>query len=90
MTEYKRATELCKGCVVMMNSRSGMAGYGNAQCVAEVDLHLGEVSLWGHNQWYKTYYEGSETSMYDFTVAQIEQYTALANARHIPWASSDD
>lgn len=51
-----RATELTKGCIVMMKSGSGLHGYGNAQCVSSVCEPLGELSLYGHNQYYKTYH----------------------------------
>ena len=50
------AKELKKGCVVFMKSSSGLVGYGNAQCVKEVHHEsLGTISLYGHNQHYKTY-----------------------------------
>ncbi len=48
----ERATKLTKGCVVVMAGRSGMPGYGNAQCVQEVCEPLGTVSLYGHNEYY--------------------------------------
>ncbi|HUX46575.1 MAG TPA: hypothetical protein VMV58_01055, partial [Desulfosporosinus sp.] len=48
--------ELKKGCVVFMKASSGLTGYGNAQCVSEVHHEsLGTISLYGHNQHYKTY-----------------------------------
>jgi len=47
--------ELTKGCVVMMKASSGMKGYGNRQCISEVCEPLGTISLYGHNQHYKTY-----------------------------------
>jgi len=47
--------ELTKGCVVYMNPDSGMKGYGNTQCVSWVSHELGELSLYGHNEHYKTY-----------------------------------
>ncbi len=50
-----RATELTRGCVVMMKGSSGMTGYGNAQCVSNVCEPLGEISLFGHNTCYKDY-----------------------------------
>lgn len=46
---------LMKGCVVYMSSKSGCRGYGNPQCVRDVCEPLGELSLYGHNQAYKTY-----------------------------------
>jgi len=48
--------ELTKGCVVFMKASSNLTGYGNAQCVSEVHHEsLGTISLYGHNQHYKTY-----------------------------------
>ena len=48
--------ELKKGSVVFMKASSGLCGYGNAQCVSEVHgKELGTISLYGHNQHYKTY-----------------------------------
>ena len=48
--------ELKKGCVVFMKASSGLVGYGNAQCVSGVHHEsLGTISLYGHNQHYKTY-----------------------------------
>ncbi len=45
-----------KGDVVFMKASSGMMGYGNAQCISEVHCEqLGTISLYGHNQHYKTY-----------------------------------
>jgi hypothetical protein len=46
---------LVKGCVVKMKSSSGMVGWGNVQCVSSVCEELGTLSLYGHNQHYKTY-----------------------------------
>jgi CDP-glucose 4,6-dehydratase len=40
-------------------------------------------------EWYKTYYQGSEKSMYSYTVRQIEEYTALAQQRSISWAENN-
>jgi len=48
--------ELSKGCVVFMKGSSGLIGYGNPQCVSDVHhKSLGTISLYGHNQHYKTY-----------------------------------
>lgn len=52
----ERATTLTKGCVVFMKSDSGLVGYGNPQCISNVCLPLGEISLYGHNQHYKDYH----------------------------------
>ena len=49
----QRADKLVKGCVVMMESSSGMKGYGDSQCVKSVCEPLSEISLYGHNQHYK-------------------------------------
>jgi len=40
-------------------------------------------------EWYKNYYQGELSSMYDFTVNQIEEYTKLANKRKISWSNYD-
>ena len=49
-------SEFTKGDVVFMKASSGMMGYGNAQCISEVHSEqLGTISLYGHNQHYKTY-----------------------------------
>ena len=45
---------IVKGCVVMMSAKSGLTGYGNPQCVSDICEPLGTVSLYGHNQHYKT------------------------------------
>ena len=44
--------KLIKGCVVMMKPNT-IVGYGNPQCVSNVCEPLGEISLYGHNQYYK-------------------------------------
>ena len=47
--------KVSKGCVVFMKRSSGLTGYGNAQCVSAVHHEsLGTISLYGHNQHYKT------------------------------------
>jgi hypothetical protein len=51
----EKTQKLTKGCVVLMKASSGLQGYGNAQCVSNVCEPLGEISLYGHNQCYKTY-----------------------------------
>lgn len=38
-------------------------------------------------QWFKAFYEHDADSMYDFTMAQIAEYTQLAQEREIEWAS---
>ena len=38
-------------------------------------------------EWYKTYYQNINSSMYDFTISQIEDYTNLAKYRDIEWAN---
>lgn len=50
-----RATQLMSGCVVRMKASSGMPGYGNIQCVSSVCEPLDTISLYGHNQHYKTW-----------------------------------
>ena len=51
----KLADKLVAGCTVMMKADSGMEGYGNIQCVKTVCEPLSEISLYGHNQNYKTW-----------------------------------
>jgi hypothetical protein len=51
-----RATQIVKGCVVIMSGESGMKGYGNPQSVSKVCEPLGELSLYGHNQHYKIHH----------------------------------
>ncbi len=42
--------------MVFMKASSGLSGYGNAQCISDVHhKSLGTISLYGHNQHYKTY-----------------------------------
>ena len=62
----KRSQELIKGCIVMMKSSSGLAGYGNPQCVSSVCEPLGTISLYGHNQHYK-----------DYDIAEIIEYPLI-------------
>jgi len=40
-------------------------------------------------EWYKTYYQNQEQSMYDFTINQIELYTNTARIKGVSWASND-
>lgn len=47
--------EITKGSVVYMKKESGLEGYGNPQCVSWVSDEIGELSLYGHNEHYKTY-----------------------------------
>ena len=37
-------------------------------------------------EWYKMFYELPNSSMYDFTLSQITEYTKYAIERNIPWA----
>ena len=39
-------------------------------------------------EWYKEYYRNIENSMYDFSIKQIQEYTALAKERSINWAAA--
>jgi len=39
--------------------------------------------------WYKSYYQDHNSSMYDFTISQIMEYTKLAELRYINWATND-
>ena len=40
--------------------------------------------------WYKLYYEKQSSSMCDFTLSQIKEFTNLAKDRDILWALNDD
>lgn len=40
-------------------------------------------------KWYKNYYDNVSSSMFDFTVEQIHEYTKLAKARGMRWATND-
>lgn len=40
-------------------------------------------------EWYKSYYQNPQYSMYEFTLRQIEEYTALAQQRSIGWAQDN-
>jgi len=39
--------------------------------------------------WYKAFYQEQHTSMYDYTVGQINEYKKLAQQRNILWACDD-
>jgi CDP-glucose 4,6-dehydratase len=39
--------------------------------------------------WYKNYYGNNDSSMYDFSLAQIRKYAKLAQRRQITWAKND-
>jgi len=39
--------------------------------------------------WYKYYYQGNESSMYDFSVTQIEEYLKIAQSKSISWSKDD-
>ena len=39
--------------------------------------------------WYKYYYQARNSSMYDFTISQIMEYTKLAELRNIKWTKND-
>jgi CDP-glucose 4,6-dehydratase len=41
-------------------------------------------------EWYKTFYQDDFSSIFDYTLNQIKEYTSLAQSRNIPWASSID
>jgi CDP-glucose 4,6-dehydratase len=41
-------------------------------------------------EWYKTFYQNESSSIYDFTLNQIKDFTRSAKSRNIPWASFDD
>lgn len=41
-------------------------------------------------EWYKLYYENKLSSMSDFTLKQIQDYTKLAKDRKISWSVTDD
>jgi CDP-glucose 4,6-dehydratase len=37
-------------------------------------------------EWYKHFYQATDSSMHDFTISQIEEYTRLGRSREINWA----
>jgi CDP-glucose 4,6-dehydratase len=39
--------------------------------------------------WYKHYYQNQNTSMHDYTVSQIKEYTDYAKLKQLPWACDD-
>lgn len=51
----ERSRDLIRGCIVKMQSTSGLIGHGNEQCISSVCEPLGTISLFGHNQNYKIY-----------------------------------
>ena len=40
-------------------------------------------------EWYKFYYQNKNSSMYEFTINQIEEYAKLASSRSLIWAGND-
>lgn len=54
MFEATNMKNLKRGDVVFMKP-STCEGWGNEQCISGVCEPLGEISLFGHNQAYKTY-----------------------------------
>ncbi|MBT5633879.1 MAG: CDP-glucose 4,6-dehydratase [Nitrospina sp.] len=40
-------------------------------------------------EWYKNYYQNIDSSMFNFTAEQINEYTLFAKARHMKWATND-
>lgn len=40
-------------------------------------------------EWYKSYYQNKNNSMYEFAINQIEDYSKLANSRGLTWAKND-
>ena len=38
-------------------------------------------------EWYKRFYEQEDRSMYNYSMAQIKEYTQLAQERGVKWAS---
>jgi CDP-glucose 4,6-dehydratase len=40
-------------------------------------------------EWYKSYYQNPEKSMYEYTISQINNYVKLAENKKIPWALND-
>ena len=39
-------------------------------------------------EWYRTFYENEEETMYDFSINQINEYTDFAKNKGILWANS--
>lgn len=79
--KMSKEKKLAKGCVVFMKASSGLTGYGNGQCVSEVCEELGTVSLYGHNQHYKTYDIDriAEYPLNQDRIAELEAELAKAN-----------
>ena len=40
-------------------------------------------------EWYKKYYQNKEKSLYNFSIAQINEYIQLAKSRDIAWTKND-
>ena len=40
-------------------------------------------------EWYKAFYEGGNSSMYDSSISQIKEYSRLAKQRGLSWANND-
>jgi len=40
-------------------------------------------------EWYKKYYQNKENSLYNFSIAQINEYIQLAKSRDITWTKND-
>ena len=41
-------------------------------------------------EWYKQFYQNSDKSMYEFTMAQIREYAGIARSRSLPWIENSD
>jgi CDP-glucose 4,6-dehydratase len=40
-------------------------------------------------EWYKTFYQNDQSSMYDFTIKQINDYVKIAQSKNLLWANYD-
>ena len=74
-----RTTKLMKGCVVIMKASSGLAGYGNPQCVSSFCEPLGTISLYGHNQHYN-----------DYDIEKVLEYHTLPPQEHKPQTTLEE
>jgi len=41
-------------------------------------------------EWYRQFYQNSDKSMYEFTMAQIREYAEIARSRSLPWIENSD
>ena len=78
-------SEFNTGDVVFMKASSGLCGCGNAQCISSVCKPLGEISLYGHNQHYKTYDIARVAKQDPMQAAARDMYEALKAISQEAW-----